>query len=96
MDIILDDDNDLLIQNGDFVIDKSGDQRAALIIQTSQGEWKQSPLVGCGINTALNSSLTGAAINNINAVVRKQLEADLLKIKRLRIDKLNIDIEVSE
>lgn len=48
-DIMLDDDYDLAEKNGDFVIDDSEVQEAALIVHSEPGEWRQYPTVGMGI-----------------------------------------------
>lgn len=95
-DFIIDDDFDIIISNGDIAVDKSNDQRALLILHTAAGEWKQHPLIGVGINKYLNSSKTGNIINALNSDIRKQIEADGLKIARLRIANDEIDLRVNE
>jgi len=47
-DILLDDNYDLLVQDGDFVVGESEAQEMALILMSSPGEWKASPLTGFG------------------------------------------------
>lgn len=48
-DIILDNKNDLLIQNGDFVLGKSLKQEVGIILNLSPGNLKSSPLLGPSI-----------------------------------------------
>jgi hypothetical protein len=95
-DLILDEEFDLLIQGGDIVVDRAADQRAMLILHTSQGEWKQSPLVGVGIKQSLNGAVSGAFLNSLNANIRKQIEADGLIVNKIQINESNITLEVSE
>ena len=45
-DILLTEDNDLKIINGDFDIGESEMQEVGLILQSTQGEWKEFPLLG--------------------------------------------------
>ena len=45
-DILLDENNDIKTLNGDFDTHESEMQEVALILQSVQGEWKQSPLLG--------------------------------------------------
>ena len=49
-DIKLDDDFDLVIENGDFKVSSSDMQHLQLICITDLGHWKQFPLMGSGIN----------------------------------------------
>lgn len=72
-DIILDDNNDLLIKNGDFVIRESDSQHIQLIIESAFGSWKQFPLCGVGINKYIKSSGQQSALKR---EIRVQLEAD--------------------
>lgn len=45
-DILLDNQNDVKISNGDFDIGKSEMQEVSLILQSTQGEWKETPILG--------------------------------------------------
>lgn len=55
-DIILDEDNDLLFKNGDLVIAESEMQEVGLILQSNQGDWKQSPIIGTNLTTEIRGS----------------------------------------
>ena len=48
-DILLDDNNDLKILNGDFDFGDSEMQEVGLILQSTQGEWKMTPTLGPNI-----------------------------------------------
>lgn len=71
-DIILE-DNDLIIENGDFKIGESDQQSIELIIDSYLGHWKESPLCGVGVDLFLNSSGQQLALKRAISV---QLEAD--------------------
>ena len=72
-DIILDSNNDILIQNGDFFIGKSLTQDGLLILSSNTGEWKSDPLLGCNLTTLNNSSGDNATIERR---IKMQLERD--------------------
>ena len=71
-DILLE-DNDLIIENGDFKIGESDQQSIELIIDSYLGHWKESPLCGVGVDLFLNSSGQQLALKRSISV---QLEAD--------------------
>lgn len=52
-DILLTPNNDLQILNGDFVIGESEMQEIGLILQSSQGEFKNEPLIGANLTTMI-------------------------------------------
>jgi hypothetical protein len=72
-DIILDDNNDLIISNGDFVIQDSDSQHIGLIIDSWIGHWKQYPLCGVGVDNYVKSSGQQLALKRAISV---QLEPD--------------------
>lgn len=72
-DILLDDDNDLLIENGDLTIGDSAIQDVALILATNKGEWKSAPLLGANLTELLRSR---ASQDEINKRIRLQMEYD--------------------
>ena len=72
-DIQLDDNGDLLIRNGDFVIGASDNQHIQDIINASVGWWKEFPLVGVGIANYQSSS---GAQQQLERSIKVQLEGD--------------------
>ena len=48
-DILLDDDMNYQIENGDFKIGESDYQSATLVLNTNEGSWKGQPFCGMGI-----------------------------------------------
>ena len=71
-DILLE-NNDLMIEKGDFKIVESDQQSIELIIDSYLGHWKESPLCGVGVDLFLNSSGQQLALKRAISV---QLEAD--------------------
>lgn len=57
LDLLLNDDNDIVIENGDFLIGESLTQEVALILKSSQGEWKNDPLTGANLIQLINSNV---------------------------------------
>lgn len=56
-DILLDDTDDLLFQDGDLVIGESADQDVSLIIRSCQGDWRASPFTGFGIAQRMRNEI---------------------------------------
>lgn len=71
-DILLDDNDDLLIQNGDFVIGESEQQEVEAILRAYPGWYKQFPTVGVGIMDYLN----GPDFQKLQPKIQIQLQQD--------------------
>lgn len=72
-DILLDNNGDLAIDGNDLVIGDSLTQEVELLMQTNQGEWKRSPLLGPNLIEKINS---GASPREIKQSVKLSLEMD--------------------
>lgn len=72
-DILLDQDYDLLITDGDLKVGDANHQHQAILILTEKGSIKQSPDVGVGI---YNYILDDASVQELHAEIQKQLELD--------------------
>jgi hypothetical protein len=70
-DILLDENGDLAIANGDFVIGESLDQEVAAILQINKGDLKEFPILGPNLIQLVNS--------NTSAIELKQLIKTELK-----------------
>lgn len=80
-DILIDDNNDLAIENGDFVLGYSDNQHQKLIIQANKGDLKEYPELGVGIENLLSSdNYTGILIE-----IKKNLSYDGMKINNVRL-----------
>lgn len=88
-DIQLDENYDLKITNGDFVIGDSSQQNVELILKINPGELKEHLQTGVGIDRAINS-------NNdrfLDRLIRVQMETDNFNIEKLSIKKNGIAIQ---
>lgn len=83
VDLILDADNELNIANGDFVLDESKEQDIHLILVSLEGAWKQSPLLGVGLNRNLSQPFDKNPF--LKGRILKQLEYDEIELERLDI-----------
>lgn len=79
-DILLKDDWDLNIVNGDFLTGFSDEQHLALITIMDLGHLKESPFLGIGINRKLGSSENP---NVIKAISKQMYEADNYVVKSI-------------
>jgi hypothetical protein len=88
-DILLDENNDLLITNGDLTIGDADKQNQKLILTTHKGEWKEKPEVGAAVQEMLSDDNFSQYI--IEA--KKQLEYDGMQVDDIRLegDQLIID-----
>jgi len=75
-DILLDDNLDLQIVNGDFVLGDAEEQIQELILIASQGSFKESPLTGVGIVKYLKSRFTPAEVDALRQKIKLQLLYD--------------------
>lgn len=90
-DIALDNDLDLVIENGDFKISDSDQNHVILIIKSYFGAFKQYPLIGVGIDNYI-ASVGMEQIIKRNITV--QLESDSYNVNEVKVegsDKYSID-----
>lgn len=76
-DLLLDDDFDLMIANGDLVVGSSVQQESALITFSHKGEWRAAPLVGFGISNYLKKVAGSSMLNTTPEVFKRDLEEQL-------------------
>ncbi len=89
-DLLLDENNDLLIQNGDFVIGSSDNQHQLDILVAEKGEFKEFPEIGVGIHEMLSDD----DFVDFLIEAKKNLEYDGMKINNIEFTpegKLHID-----
>lgn len=81
-DLLLDETGDLLIVNGDFVIDDATYQHQDAILHNQKGEFKEHPEVGVGIENGLLDENPREVLSEIkqqfkyNGFVNVQLDID--------------------
>lgn len=73
-DIILDDNNEIKMLNGDLVIDDATQQNIAIILLSNQGDFKQHPLTGIGIMRYLNSPINATLKAKLYREIKLQFE----------------------
>lgn len=66
-------DNDLIIANGDFLIDESELQEVGIILQMSQAELKSDPFIGANLTTMVRDVTNQ---EKIKRHIQTQLELD--------------------
>ncbi|WP_435135705.1 hypothetical protein [Formosa sp. A9] len=72
-DILLDENDDLLIENGDFKIGESLTQEVGIILRMNQGELKEDPLLGANLIKFINSNVND---NELRTKVKLHLQRD--------------------
>lgn len=75
-DILLDENMDVQVKDGDFVLGESLEQNQKVIIMAEKGEIKSSPLLGVGVNSFLDDDEPDELLREI----RKNLRADGQKV----------------
>ena len=88
-DILLNNEYEVQVQNGDFLTGVSDNQHIALILATHAGEWKQYPLTGVGIDDVANDERFQYWENKIAA----QLKADGLVVNLVRLSADSLDVQ---
>ncbi|GAA4825599.1 hypothetical protein [Algivirga pacifica] len=83
-DILLNENNELLIVNGDFVVGEADEQNIRLNLVSHKGDWRQHPEAGFGIDRFIKSS--EADTNRFKAELQQALRQDGYRLKSLDID----------
>jgi hypothetical protein len=93
-DILLDENMDLLIRDGDFVIGDCLNQQINCLLQAVPGAYKQSITTGVGID----SFILDTASDELNRTIRQQFKKDKLSVKSISItnEKINLVAEHEE
>jgi phage baseplate assembly protein W len=58
IDFLTDENDDLIIENGDFKIGESLTQEVSTILRMNQGELKSDPLLGANLIQLINSNVS--------------------------------------
>lgn len=82
-DILLGEDGDLLIRNGDFVVGESLTQEVGRILKLNQGELKNDPLLGVNMIELVNSQSTALEIETKVKLHLKRDGKDFNEVKQL-------------
>ncbi|TNE31822.1 MAG: hypothetical protein EP346_00020 [Bacteroidetes bacterium] len=69
-------EEDLIIENGDFKSGDSVDDHVNHILVATKGQYRQHPLVGVGLLNYIGSPWTSTVRNRLESQIQLQLEAD--------------------
>ena len=90
-DILMDINNNLVFNDGDFVVNTSDDMHIQHILTALPGQYYQSPLVGVGIRDLQNAPFDRV---NIVRTIREQLQSDGFNIRQIQVNKAIDDLEL--
>lgn len=93
-DILLDEDFNPIITNGDFTIGESTYQHQKMLLFAEKGQFKADPLVGVGSRRFLENSKQ----DDFAREIRQQFYADGMTVKKIQINEnleINIDAQYS-
>lgn len=93
-DILLDDDFDLKIVNGDFATGEATTQHQQILLLANKGEIRQFPAFGIGIMEWLLDDQSG----NLNGAIKREFEADGMKVESVNVrnGKINVKANYAE
>lgn len=81
-DLVLSDELDLMVENGDWVAGVSDEQHVGLLLLSHLGDWRSEPTAGVGLSLYVNSRNPGTML----AEIRQQVEADGADVQLLTVD----------
>lgn len=75
-DFLLNENDELIIENGDFKVGNSDNQNVDLLIRTPKGANKFHPQAGVGVNNYINAALDVQNKRQLQSEIRAQLIQD--------------------
>jgi len=91
-DLLLDEDLDLKIINGDFVLADTEVQDMELLISSNKGAWKEHPTTGVGVVQLIKSRATEVRIKRD---INEQLTLDGFKNIDVDIDYPSVNVDAN-
>lgn len=91
-DFILDNDNDLAIKDGGFVVDDCNEQDVEAILMSQKGDWKQWPLTGVGIQSAVEADYGKRELDRLEKEIRMQLADNGFNVKQIDFKLANSEL----
>ena len=95
-DFLLDEDGDLIIKDGDFATGLSDQDHIENILTANKGAYRLEPLIGVGLQKAINGPDTGVTRQRLKKRTRLNLELDNYRVTAIEIKTLaNMKIEAT-
>lgn len=80
MDILLDENYNPIIENGDFMIGNDMQQRVELNLISNKGDWREFPTIGAGIRSHSHGSDPKKILREIKVALRQDnISPDVVK-----------------
>lgn len=89
-DMILDDDNDLVVKNGDWLIGESTEQHLKVILIANKGEFRDAPFFGVGLNNYLKGDGQQVALKR---EIEKMMTLDGMQVNKIQVSDSLYEIE---
>jgi hypothetical protein len=94
VDLLLDENFEILIEDGDFVPGESTRQHQTLLLYAEKGEIREFPTRGVGVRSWLLDERPG----DLNAQIKREYEADGMTVLQVKsaartLDGVNLTIE---
>ncbi len=80
IDILLDDNFDILIENGDLVLGECTRQNQVLLLYAEKGEIREFPTRGIGIRSWILDEQSG----DLNSAIKREFEADGMTVLQVK------------
>jgi len=88
-DIALNENNDIIIKGGDFLIDYSDEVHVEQILKSAKGSWKQYPLLGVHLIKKTNMPTSETKLVALKKEMKIQLEYDNYRVNKIIVSDLN-------
>jgi hypothetical protein len=95
-DILLDENGNYRVENGDFVVGESDDQHVELLLVSTKGSFREYPTLGTGIVNWVKKQ--NIDLNGLEREIKVNLQADGYKAGNLNIaanGEFNMDYEIN-
>lgn len=92
LDFVSDNNTELVIRNGDFVISDNSLTQAKIIIYSAKGEIRNSPSLGLNIHKYLGANIDQ---NLLFQATKKELRKDGLELKTLELENTDYGVKIN-
>lgn len=90
-DLKIDNDNNIIIKNGDFVISDSASEHAYSLLSLNRGDLKLTPKIGCDLIYELNSKISIFLKDKLYNKIKKTFKEDGYDTFNLQFDIDNVN-----